>query len=115
MSLETGAFKVSLGNTSTAKRYPWQPGKRELPIGGTTSRHCHTETSQVEILTKPDTYLLSQVAVWEGRAGLMNPQRIASKNTGPQQSLERKAVRDLPVNSKGAPHCAQRRRDCWQH
>ena len=63
--------------------------------GSTANRHRHTETCPVEILTKPDTYLLGQV-----RVGLMNLQRIASKGTDPQQSLECKAVCDLQRDSK---------------
>ena len=42
------------------------------------NRHRHTETSPVEI---PDTYVRSQVALWEGRVWLMNPQRFAHKST----------------------------------
>ena len=37
MSLGTGAF------SGIARRYPWQPCKREPPVHANTNWHCHTK------------------------------------------------------------------------
>ena len=102
MSLGTGALKVSgkgseeYKHCREASMAPRQAGTTQTaPLTGTIT--LKLQCILVEILTKPNTFLLSQVALWEGRAGLMNPQRIASKDTDPQQSLECKAVCDLPL------------------
>ena len=73
MSLGTGALKVSRKGPEEYKHCKGDihgnPASGNHP-GSSANRHHHTETSPVEILTKADTYLLSQVALGEGRAGL---------------------------------------------
>ena len=45
----------------------------------------------------------SQVAIWEGRAGLMNPQRIASEGPDPQRSWSAKLYMICPCELQGHP------------
>ena len=60
MSLGTGDLQVGggLSTTDTARRYPWQPCERELPLHAATTWHRCTDKRSVEkILTIPYTYL----------------------------------------------------------
>ena len=77
MSLGTGAVKVSGEGPEEYKHC--REASMVTRQAGTTLAAPLTGTSPVEILTRPDTYLLSRPAIWEGRAALMNPHNRKQK------------------------------------